>query len=613
MRSLLCCFFCLIFLFSLKAQHAPYNMSLLDRFHDDSLPRFNGNLYNDVWGYVDCKGREYGIIGSIEQIHFIALDEPDGLREVARFPGGGGNFWRDMKTYRDRAYSVADRAGEGLMIFDLSHLPDSVVKTAQTNEFFTNAHNIFIDEQHGRLYVAGSDSAAFVILDIRQNPDQPQLLYRGPLPGAGYLHDIYVRDHIAYCSHGRNGFWVWDLTDATQPQMLATIKTAGYNHSSWVSPDGRYAVYAEESPTGIPLGIIDLSEADQGLLEIVNTFKFPLEAPVDSNARPHNPFIRDHYAVVSYYQDGLQIFDIADPLNPKQVAYYDTFENSDYPGNRFDGAWGAYPFLPSGRILVSDIYEGLLVLSADSIQWGSIEATTLPDPGILLQPDKDIYCPGDTVLLSAPASNGTYHWTIGQSVLSDTSRSIRVSGPDSIQLEMVNGHCVERTGLTLEFVELEAPSISLDGNRLFTFSIGMRYQWYLDGQPIDGANEVLYDATESGSYFLEITDPNGCTARSESIEVTIVLTDTDQPESRLRVGINPLPVIASARLQLYGQRQNTAVFSLFDLGGKQLIAPKLLPAGQDFLELDLSHLAPGLYIGRVLLGEEVIALKILKN
>lgn len=46
--------------------------------------------------------------------------------------------------------------------------------------------------------------------------------------------------------------------------------------------------------------------------------------------------------------------------SPHEVAFFDT-----YPANNsatFAGAWGVYPYLPSGTIIVSDINRGLFVL-----------------------------------------------------------------------------------------------------------------------------------------------------------------------------------------------------------------------------------------------------------
>src|SRR5690606_36129856 len=124
--------------------------------------------------------------------------------------------WRDFKTYQNRAYGSADSSGEGIHIFDLSNLPDTVIHTNQITNFFGSAHNIFIDEPNGRLYAAGSNTqnSGLIVLDIATNPDQPALLGSVSLPNAGFVHDLYVRDNIVYASHGNSDkLVIWDFTD----------------------------------------------------------------------------------------------------------------------------------------------------------------------------------------------------------------------------------------------------------------------------------------------------------------------------------------------------------------------------------------------------------------
>jgi hypothetical protein len=58
--------------------------------------------------------------------------------------------------------------------------------------------------------------------------------------------------------------------------------------------------------------------------------------------------------VSSYYTSGLQIVDAEYPNNLVEVGYYD---HSAFFGNTYSGSWGAYPYLPSGLILSTDIEE----------------------------------------------------------------------------------------------------------------------------------------------------------------------------------------------------------------------------------------------------------------
>lgn len=359
------------------------NVSLISTWDNDLLPTHSFGTFNDVWGYVDGDGREYAIMGSASFIHFFDVTDPAAPVEIDNVPGGSSIVWRDFKTRGERAYAVSDNSGEGLIIFDMSELPDSVTITNQTTEFFGEAHNIFIDEPNGRLYAVGTDTrpSGVIVLDIATDPDQPTLLFTGNLFAGllgGYIHDLYVRDNIAYCSHGNtDSFVIWDFSDASNPQYIAGFESQGYNHSNWVSEDGNTVVFAEEVPTGLPMGILDISDMANDNLNLYGYYKFPLLAPTAENATPHNPYIVGDFVYTSYYEDGLQIWNISDPANPFVAGYYDTYPDNTNSYNGYRGCWGVYPFLPSGNILVSDMKYGLFILDADPADMPPVSVETL--------------------------------------------------------------------------------------------------------------------------------------------------------------------------------------------------------------------------------------------
>lgn len=84
---------------------------------------------------------------------------------------------------------------------------------------------------------------------------------------------------------------------------------------------------------------------------------------VDENSIPHNQIINGDYLYTAYYHDGLYVHDISDPYNPILMGYYDTYEPNDH--DSYKGAWGVYPFLPSGNILISDMQTGLYVFDVN--------------------------------------------------------------------------------------------------------------------------------------------------------------------------------------------------------------------------------------------------------
>ena len=330
------------------------NMTLLSNW--DEVPE-----YSDIWGYADENG-EYAIIGSYEYTHFINITNPSNPVEVARFEGASNSYWRDYKTYQHYAYAISENSGS-LQIFDLSGLPATVTKVYDSTTFFSSCHNIFIDEANGRLYAVGTTTNV-IILDLTQTPANPTLLGNITLNG-GYVHDMYVKNHIGYCSHGNYGLEVYDFTDVNNvvsKGSLTSYQQQGYNHSSWLSADGKTLVMADETKnTAVKI----VSVEDLADMQVVSTFKSTLEEAVATNSIAHNPFIiGNDFAVISYYHDGVQVYDISDPSTPTRVAYYDTdATNTNYSGGI--GSWGVYPYLPSGNIIASDIYNGLFVLQPD--------------------------------------------------------------------------------------------------------------------------------------------------------------------------------------------------------------------------------------------------------
>jgi hypothetical protein len=83
---------------------------------------------------------------------------------------------------------------------------------------------------------------------------------------------------------------------------------------------------------------------------------------LNTSTIPHNVHVHNNYLVISHYTDGVEIVDAADPDNLIEIAYYDTWTGGD---GGFSGSWGAYPFLPSGLMLASDIDNGLFVFEVD--------------------------------------------------------------------------------------------------------------------------------------------------------------------------------------------------------------------------------------------------------
>ena len=341
-----------------------YNIDFLDNWNNDTLTSNSSQVrYNDCWGF-ELENQEYAIAGSTEGIHFFKITNENKLNHVDFIAGHFNDMsviHRDIKTYQKYAYAVCDEGESSLQIMDLSYLPDSVHLVGNNDSSFAQVHNIFIDTLNGLLYAGGitpiengivQNTISMQIFSL-SNPINPTLIYTGP-NDVNEVHDIYVRDNIAYLNCGFDGLRVYDFSDILNPifeQNINVYQDQGYNHQGWLSPDGETYVFSDETG-GKKLKKCKITSNNITIESLFGT-------NYEDNSVPHNVMISNEFAYVAYYNEGLRIYDIRKHI-PFEIAYYDT-----YPENSFfnmQGAWGIYSELPSRRILVSDRHNGLFLL-----------------------------------------------------------------------------------------------------------------------------------------------------------------------------------------------------------------------------------------------------------
>jgi len=340
-----------------------------------NMPALGTQRYNDIWGYTASDGSEYAIIGGVDSVIVVDVTACDDPQRKYAFHAGYKEVWRDFKVYQDYLYAVCDGCSEGLHIFDMSALPNgNVSHVLTTTSFFTKAHNIYIDTAKAKLYAAGGNGAAegLTVLDLA-NPADPTLLAQvefddeiGNTSLDLYVHDVFVENDTAYCSHGYTGFYVWDMADLNNISLLGSMDSPNYNHSSWINSTGKYAYYAEEVPRGIPMAVVDLANLGHPVndIQIIHTFKDPLASNA-TNVTPHNPFVKEDTLYISYYEDGIKVYDLINPESPTLVGYYDFYTDNGNVYTGYKGNWGTYPYLSSGCILASDTKYGLVTLEME--------------------------------------------------------------------------------------------------------------------------------------------------------------------------------------------------------------------------------------------------------
>lgn len=357
----------------------------------------NSNSHgNDIWGHFDLNDkREYALVGLTNGVSVVEVTDPVNPRVVS-FIASQNTVWRDLKTYQyfdetrrrwmSYAYVTADAASVGTMILDLNQLPDKVVQvSSETTD--TSAHNIYISNvdysigvalsnRTAYMHVAGSDKqgGAFNSYSLA-NPVNPASVYKNSANSRSwYSHDVSSlwitdarreqcvdknNDCDVMLDYNEDEILLWDKTDNAKPFNLArtNYQYVSYVHSGWWTEDRQFISVHDE-----------LDEQRYNLNTRVRFFAIDnLRAPElageyigPTPAIDHNGYTRGNRYYISNYERGLVVLDISDPRNPKEAGFFDTYPIANSAS--FNGAWGTYPFLPSGNILVNDINSGLYVI-----------------------------------------------------------------------------------------------------------------------------------------------------------------------------------------------------------------------------------------------------------
>ena len=343
--------------------------------------RMGGTTGNDLWGWADAStGKEYALMDLTDGTAFVDVSQSESPAFLGSLPTQtDASDWRDIKVYRDHAYVVADNAGaHGMQVFDLRRLREvSGPRTFSADVVygdFGNAHNLAINEDTGFAYAVGSNTCGhgLHIIDIRtpKNPlfrschdvarthDTHCVVYRGPDAAQAGRELCFSsnEDHVA----------VVDVTDKSSPVTLSTVDypQLGFVHQGWLTEDHRYFLLGDELDEGnfnLPTRthVFDVSDPEAP----VHLFAHSL----DTAATDHNLYVRDDLVFEANYRSGLRVLRFGDlsEREIREIAYFDTFPESDddKAAVGFQGAWSVYPYLPSGTIIVSDISNGLFVLS----------------------------------------------------------------------------------------------------------------------------------------------------------------------------------------------------------------------------------------------------------
>ena len=322
----------------------------------------------------------------------------------------------DVDVDGDRLAVVgpADRGTDGFHGFQLYDVSDpadpSVVDSYETG---FHIHNCVLAD--GLLYVVGNgpDDSVLVIYDASDDEAEEvgrwSLLehepeWEGVYWYVRYLHDVYVRDDIAYLPFWDAGTYLVDVGDPSDPEYVSHVRDPdvggerngggpeavyglpGNDHYAAVDDAGDLLAVGREAwttgesepdgPGGIDLYDVSDSTAPERLSSI--------EPPESDDASyrggewttAHNFELRDGRLYSAWYQGGLKIHDVSDPADPAELDHWRATDEAAFWTARIANGGATIVASSTARIPNSGIDDGALYTFPTGLEG---ETTDSPD------------------------------------------------------------------------------------------------------------------------------------------------------------------------------------------------------------------------------------------
>ncbi|MGE3543293.1 MAG: LVIVD repeat-containing protein, partial [Kofleriaceae bacterium] len=257
-----------------------------------------GELSDPSWqGNISLNVRVVGTLAYLirfDGLYIIDTADPTHPVQLGHYARSGDGYSNDVKIVQAGAKRFALIADSPIDVVDVTD-PAQPFLAGTIPE---GAHTLFTEERNGTVYayVGGYDGSC-PVYDVT-DPAAAVRLGRFET-GGSRVHDLSVKDGIAYLNAWEAGFQVVDFTDPEHPQL-----TGGWysptltSHSNWTTTvGGRHIALHGDEAYGAHLDVVDLDPDSATFMQSIGSYKTRDWVSI------HNIMAFGNRAYVSYYQD----------------------------------------------------------------------------------------------------------------------------------------------------------------------------------------------------------------------------------------------------------------------------------------------------------------------
>ena len=307
----------------------------------------------------------------------------------------------DVSLTADGKIGVITREGassrkNGIIFLDTSDLAHPKILSEYTTTVTGGVHSAFIYQHY--VFLTDDATGSMRVIDF-QDVKAPREVARwqvenevitttktpdgGEQVGGRYLHDIYVKDGLAYLAYWRDGLIVLDVGNGIKggspekPQLVSNFRFNYYDlyGNGWLA--GAHAVFRYKNYVFVGdevfPEIFDISSRERipvrGIVHVIDVSNIEQPRKVAEYSVPeagaHNIWVEDDVLYMGYYNGGARVLDVSGELRGelyrqgREIGRLWTGTPDGFRTN-LPFTWGAQP--ANGMVYFIDINTGLWIV-----------------------------------------------------------------------------------------------------------------------------------------------------------------------------------------------------------------------------------------------------------